>query len=142
MIRAVVDPNVIISAMLSREGSPAVVLRGWLRGEFEMIVSPLLLAELERALDYPKTQQRITSAEAGELVEWLTKGATMADDSPGPPPVRSPDAGDDYLISLASAQSAVLVSGDHHLLTLQRNLPVFKPADFLTLLREDLRQGT
>lgn len=107
-----------------------------------MIVSPLLLAELERALAYPKIRQRITSAEAGELVESLTKGATMADDFPGPPPVRSPDAGDDYLINLASAHSAVLVSGDHHLLSLQGNLPVFKPAHFLTLLRDDLREGT
>lgn len=140
MIRAVLDPNVLISAVLSREGSPAAVLRQWLRGEFETIVSPLLLAELERALAYPKLRQRITAAEAGEMVEWLAGGATMAEDLPGQPPVRSPDPGDDYLINLASVNAAVLVSGDHHLLSLRGKLPVFKPADFLTLLREELGQ--
>ena len=138
MIRAVLDPNVIISAVLSREGSPAEVLRQWLRGEFETIVSPLLLAELSRALAYPKLRLRISAAEADELLELLSRGATMADDLPGPPPVQSPDPGDDYLINLASTNSAVLVSGDHHLLDLRAKLPVFNPADFLNLLREDL----
>lgn len=140
MIRAVLDPNVIISALLSPQGSPAEVLWAWLQGDFEVVVSPLLLGELDRALEYPKLRQRITSAEAGEVLELLATTATEADDPKDAPPVRSPDPGDDYLIALAAATSAVLVSSDDHLLGLRGRLPVFRPADFLALLRQELRQ--
>lgn len=140
MIRAVLDPNVIISALLSPQGSPAEVFGGWLRGEFEAIISPLLIRELERALAYPKLRRRITSAEAAEVLELLATTATVTDDPKEAPSIRSSDPGDDYLIALAAATSAVLVSGDDHLLVLRGKLPVFKPADFLALLRQELRQ--
>ncbi|MCA1705276.1 MAG: PIN domain-containing protein, partial [Actinobacteria bacterium] len=52
-MRAVLDPNVIISAVLSPGGAPARVMTAWLEGRYELVVSPLLLEELERALSYP-----------------------------------------------------------------------------------------
>ena len=138
MIRAVLDPNVIISALLSRQGSPAAVLRGWLGGRFETIVSPLLLGELKRALTYPKLRQRIDSSEAAAVLKWLADTATVVADPEDAPPVRSTDPDDDYLITLASTTGAVLVSGDEHQLVLRGEIPVFKPADLLLLLRDEL----
>lgn len=135
-MRAVLDPNVIISALLSPDGSPARALREWQHGGFELVVSPLLLAELERALAYPKLRRRIPPEETGAVVEWLVRAATVAPDPDGPPPLRSPDPGDDYLIALAAAQSALLVSGDDHLLGLGARLPVYSPGEFLGLLLE------
>jgi putative PIN family toxin of toxin-antitoxin system len=130
-VRAILDPNVIISALLSPDGSPARALREWQQGGFELIVSPLLLAELERALAYPKLRRRIDPEDAKALVDWLARAATTAPDPARPPPVRSPDPGDDYLIALAAAQGAVIVSGDAHLLQLVGKIPVHSPADFL-----------
>jgi len=135
-VRTVLDTNVIISALLSPEGSPARVLRAWQEGAFELIVSPLLLAEFERALTYPKLRRRIPPDEAVVAVEWLARSATVAQDPGGPRPVRSPDLGDDYLIALAAAQGALLVSGDDHLLGLASRLPIHSPAEFLDLLKE------
>jgi uncharacterized protein len=134
-VRAVLDPNVINSALLSPEGAPAYALREWQQGAFELIVSPLLLAELERALAYPKLRLRIEPETATAVVEWLARGAAMEPDPVGPPPVHSPDPWDDYLIALASAKGAILVSGDEHLLGLAGTLPVYPPAAFLDLLR-------
>ncbi len=133
-MRAVLDPNVIISALLSPYGSPAKVLRAWLDGAYDAVVSPLLLDELARALAYPKIRRRITAAEAEEVVELFREGADLRDDPAGEPPVRSPDAGDDYLISLAAASRAVIVSGDSHLLDLGEDLPVYSPAGFLEVI--------
>ena len=79
-MRAVLDPNVIISALLSRHGTPARVLREWQRGGFELVVSPLLLAELERALGYPKLRRRIDPGEATAVVEWLARSTPVAVD--------------------------------------------------------------
>jgi putative PIN family toxin of toxin-antitoxin system len=138
-VRAVLDPNVIISALLSSSGAPARLLRAWLHGRFELVVSPLLLAELERALGYPKLRKRIPPREARRIMEWIMDSATSARDPNQPPPVRSSDPGDDYLIALAATEQAALVSGDEHLLGIAADFPVFSPSRFLHLLGPDPR---
>lgn len=135
-MRAVFDPNVVISALLSPTGSPARALLAWQQGRFELVVSPLLLAELERALTYPKLRRRIAAAEAERVVAWLARAATVSPDPDRPPPVRSADPGDDYLLELAATENALLVSGDDHLLALRGKLPIYSPASFLALLEE------
>ncbi len=47
-MRALLDVNILISALLSRRGGPAQLLTRWLAGEFELVVSEALLSELER----------------------------------------------------------------------------------------------
>jgi len=133
-MRAVLDVNVIVSALLSRNGSPALVLRAWQEGRFELIVSPLLLAELDRALAYPKLRRRIAADEASAFVDWLRTAATVTSDPDGPLWLMSPDPGDDYLLALAAAEHATLVSGDDHLLSLADRAPVCAPGRFVELL--------
>jgi putative PIN family toxin of toxin-antitoxin system len=133
-VRAVLDANVIISALLLRSGSPAVVLRAWQDGQFELIVSPLLLAEIERALAYPKLRRRISAEEAEAVLDWLRRAATVAPDPPGSPTMQSLDPGDDFLLALAAAEHAVLVSGDDHLVLVAGEAPIHSPASFLSLL--------
>lgn len=130
------DVNVIVSAVLSRAGTPARVLRAWNQGEFELVLSSALLGELARTLAYTKISGRIPPAEARRLIRWLETFATVAEDPSEPPPVRSPDPGDDYLIALAAQEQAVLVSGDEHLLGLAAVIPARSPAAFLRLLEE------
>lgn len=134
-MRAVLDPNVLISALLSRRGTPARVLRAWVAGEFELIASPLLLAELGRALGYPKLRERIQKEEAEHFVAALARSAVVVADPASPPPVRSSDSGDDYLLALAASQQASLVSGDQHLLALRdAGFPIDSPGQFIKRL--------
>ena len=133
-MRAVLDPNALISGVLSPSGATAEVLRACDRGEFELLLSPMLLAELERALTYPKLRRRIPAEHAETLVGWLQEVATTAPDPAVGPSVRSADAGDDYLIALASSRRAALVSGDKHLLVLASEIPVFSAREFVELL--------
>jgi uncharacterized protein len=63
--------------------------------------------------------------------------ATLAEDPPDPAPVRSPDPDDDYLLALAIARRAFLVTGDQHLLGLRQDLPILTPAAFVSKLREN-----
>lgn len=133
-MRAVLDPNVIISGLISREGSPAQVLLAWQRGEFELVVSRLLLAELERVLTYPKLRRHISADDAETVLTWLRESATTAPDPSAPAPMNSADPDDDYLIALAAGERAALVSGDKHLLILRGRIPVYSPREFLDLL--------
>lgn len=137
-MRAVLDVNVLISALLSSSGAPAAIVRAWLDGRFELIASPLLLGELERALGYPKLRRRIPAEEAQTFIDWLARTAVVAKDPTTRPPIRSTDPNDDYLLALAAAESALLVSGDDHLLSLA-SAPVYSPAEFLALLQERAR---
>jgi putative PIN family toxin of toxin-antitoxin system len=135
-VRAVLDPNVIISGLLSATGTPSDVLRAFDRGEFEVVVSAKLLNELARALAYPKLRRHISEEEADAVVAWISDSATSVADPDDPPPVHSRDAQDDYLIALASAERVVLLSGDKHLLELDAEIPAFSPRKFLQLLSQ------
>lgn len=133
-MRAVLDPNVLISALLSSKGNPARILLAWEQGAFELVASPALLDELERALAYPKLRRLIPEADAAAALAWLRETAEVLADPPEAPPLRSPDPSDDYLIALAAQEQIPLVSGDGHLLGLADRLPILTPADFLKLL--------
>lgn len=133
-MRAVVDVNVLVSAVLSAGGPSAEILRSSRGGAFELIVSELLIAELARALGYPKLRKRIPAERANAFIAWLREHATVAADPAEPAPVRSPDPDDDYLLALAIDQRAFLVTGDQHLLGLGAALPIFTPAEFVEKL--------
>ena len=90
----------------------------------------MLLEELARALAYPKLRDRIAAPDAQAFVVWLQEQAVVVPDPITPAPVRSADPDDDYLLALAAEQSAVLVSGDRHLLAFSDSLPVMTAAAF------------
>lgn len=128
-MRAVLDPNILISALLSRSGSPARILTRWLAGEFELVSSEGLLEELGRALAYPKLRERSSEDEGAALIALLREEAILLPDPDEPAP-RSTDPGDNYLPALAESAQAVLVSGDQDLLALAGRLPVESAASF------------
>jgi putative PIN family toxin of toxin-antitoxin system len=133
-VRAVLDPNILISALFSPRGAPAEIFACWLHGEFDLVVSPALLGELERALAHPKLQAHVDEDDAAAFVLLLRRAAVLA---PEPPlgSHRSADPGDDYLLALAEAERAVLVSGDRHLLELT-DLPILAARAFLDALAD------
>lgn len=135
-MRAVLDVNVLISAILSSRGNPARLLIAWQAGAFELVVSPALLAELARALAYPKLARLIPAADADAFRAWIARSAVLAADPEVGPPIHSVDPNDDYLLALAAAERAILVSGDGHLTVLADRLPIRTPAEFLASLDE------
>ena len=133
-MRAVLDANVLISAILSPRGTPARLLLAWQAGAFDLVVSPALLVELRRALAYPKLTRLVPPADADAFVAWIGRSALLAADPEVEPPIRAVDPADDYLIALAAVEQAVLVSGDAHLTVLSDRFPVRRPAEFLASL--------
>jgi uncharacterized protein len=133
-VRAVLDVNVLISALISGTGAPARLLELWLAGEFELIASENLLAELERALAYPKVRERVTADDAARFVLLIRELADVVSDPEEPPRIRSEDPGDDYPLALAMYERAHLVSGDEHLLALRERAAVVSPREFLALV--------
>jgi uncharacterized protein len=133
-VRVLLDANVLVSALLSKAGAPARLLRLWSQGELELVVCPALLGELERILARPRLRSRIDPVEAERFLALLEAGAESVQDPEDPPPVRSVDPDDNYLLALAVREQVPLVSGDNHLLTLRDRAPILSPREFLERL--------
>jgi putative PIN family toxin of toxin-antitoxin system len=103
-------------------------------GEVELIASPHLLGELADVLHREKFRRYVDLEGVDAYLGLLHREATLVADSEGAPPLRSADPDDDYLIVLADANGAALVSGDRHLLDLADEAPIYSPADFLDVL--------
>ena len=59
-MRAVFDPNVLVSAMISAKGPPRELLHRWAGGSFELVVSAEILFELQEVLTRPKFRRYVT----------------------------------------------------------------------------------
>jgi putative PIN family toxin of toxin-antitoxin system len=129
-VRALLDVNVLISGLLARAGAPARLLAMWLEGEFELVVTERLLAELEATLTRPKLRRHFDDADVSAFLELLRGRAERVDDPDAEPLIRSRDPKDDYLIAAAASARATLVSGDAHLLELEGSIPVLSPRAF------------
>ena len=116
MLRAVVDPGVLISALISPSGTPAELVRRWLTGSVQFVWSPSLLDEFETVCSRPRFRQWFTEEEGRAVTGILRDAGERHDDTPGsasPPP----DDGDAYLVDLAVAANVdCLVTGDAALL--------------------------
>jgi putative PIN family toxin of toxin-antitoxin system len=128
----IVDANVFVAALLSPRGTAAQVVLGWANREYELIVSPLLLAELERVLRRPKFADSISPTEIDGLLDALREDATVRGD-PEPQPGLTRDPKDDYIVALAlTADADCIVSGDADLLDREAlDVPVITPRAFL-----------
>ncbi len=135
MPRAVLDTNVLVSALISPGGPSAAILLELRDGAFELVASPTLLAELRAVLGREKFPRYVTLAEAVAYVDLIGHEARIVDDpAPSAPPL-SADPDDEYLVDLARVAAVdALVSGDAHLLDLRDRLPVMTPAEFLAML--------
>ncbi len=138
MIRAVLDANVLVSAVLSPGGIPARIFRAWREDEFSLLTSPALLAELDRVLRYPRIKKRHGWSEE-EIESFLEDLAHVAIFTPGKLSlaVIEDDATDDrYLECAVEGGADFIVSGDAHLLALGhfREIQIITPREFLSLL--------
>jgi putative PIN family toxin of toxin-antitoxin system len=135
VIRVVIDPGVLIASLITRGGAPARIVRAWVDGMFELVVSARLLDELTSTLLRPKFRRWVSADDAVVFVETLRLAGIVIDDPTDVEPVsRDPD--DDYLVALArAAGAAVLVSDDADLTTLDlRDPTIVDPRRFLSTL--------
>jgi len=133
--RAVIDSSVLVSALIARRDTPpSQVLRAWARERFELIVSPQLISEVAGVLARPKFDRYVTPDEVADFLDMLRNDAVVHPDA-AVIERATRDPGDDYLVALAKAAEAVLVSSDRDLLDADiGDLEVLSARDFLDRL--------
>lgn len=119
MLRAVIDTNVLLSALLWR-GTPHRLLQQAESGVIRLISSPDLLAELADVLARPKFATALERTQIA--VPALMAQLQIFLEVIHPPPLAQPvcrDPDDDAVLALAlAAQADVVISGDDDLLSL------------------------
>ena len=110
-MRVVLDTNILISALISSVGSPAIIYNAWEDGKFTLLTCAQHLNELRVTLRKPRVAALIKPYKAGRLVNQIKRFAE--DVGPLPRVKRSPDPHDDFLLAMSEKGNAhYLVTGD------------------------------
>jgi putative PIN family toxin of toxin-antitoxin system len=129
-VRVVYDTNVLISA-LGWGGNPDQCVRRALDGDVALFVSPDLLNELARVMEYPRFE--FTDREKGAFFAAIISGSSVVNPNETIHEIQ-PDPDDDIVLECAvAADTTYIVSGDDHLRSLEqfRAIRILSPADFI-----------
>jgi putative PIN family toxin of toxin-antitoxin system len=130
-VRAVIDTNVLLAALLWR-GPPHALLEQVRAGTLSMVSSPALLAELADVIGRAKFDAILVKTNTSR--ERSLAQVRQLADVIEPPPLREPvcrDPDDDQVLALAlAAKVDLIVSGDNDLLSLGsfEGIPIIAPA--------------
>ena len=137
MIQAIIDTNILVSALIKPEGTVGPVLHRLRDGDYEIVLSEQLLTELVDVLNRPRIKEKYgldTEDIETVLALLLLRGRIVS-------PVERVDVCRDpkdnmFLEAALTAEADVIVSGDEDLLVLDsfRSIPVIGPAAFLQLI--------
>lgn len=134
-MRIVLDTNVLVSALLSRDGPPGRLLAAVKRGDVTPVTSEEQLQELHRVLGRLNAQVRPDEAES--LVDGLRAIGVIATDLPDVDDSPDPDDNRRILAPAIAEGADVIVSGDKkHMLLLGRvdEIPIVTARDALNWL--------
>ena len=138
MIKAVLDTNVFVSALIVKHGKPAQILDFARRKQFTVLLSEEILAEAREVLHRKRIRKRfiLSEDEVQSYLDGLRQtsvmiaGASVEDVIPNDPP-------DNLVLACAvGGEANYLVSGNEHFLALEkyRAIQMITPADFLQVL--------
>jgi uncharacterized protein len=138
-VRAVLDANVVASALIRPAGPPGRILRRFLRDRaFELVLSPAILDEVGRGLRYPRVRKRVRLSD-DELELWvggLALAAEVVPDRKGPVRIAEDPDDEKYLAAALEGRADFVVSGDRHLLALREHqaVRIVSPRRYLDLI--------
>ncbi len=139
MLRVLLDTNVLISAAIRPSGVPGQIVTAFLtRREFELVLSPMIVTEIEKTLRLPKIRKYLLEPDNAFL--WLADLAALADvvRDTGRIVGACRDPADDIVLAAAlEGRASVIVTGDDDLLALveYESVAIVTPRAFLELIK-------
>jgi putative PIN family toxin of toxin-antitoxin system len=140
MVRVVFDTNIFVSAFIQPRSPPGRLLARLIQGDgFELVLSASIIAEVSRALRYPKVRKRIglDDDDLDLRVAMLGLLATMVSVNSRTVAGVSRDPDDDAILAAAVEGCADYVAtGDHDLLAIgdYQGIRIVTPRAFLQRL--------
>jgi hypothetical protein len=142
-MRAILDTNILCSALITPGGPTDRLYRSWREGRFQLLTSEEQLEEFRRVTRYPHLRPFIEPAAAGAMYNELRRLAILLETLPVID--ASKDPGDNFLLAMAQAGEAdVLVTGDKQdLLSLKifQRTRIITARRFLTQLSDKVKRS-
>jgi putative PIN family toxin of toxin-antitoxin system len=141
-MRAVVDTNILVRALIMPQGTVGPVLLRLRRGEYTLLYAHPLLEELIDVLNRPRIRHKysLTEDDIQVVVSLiLLRGEAVA---PEQRITACRDPRDDKFLEVAvTGKADIIVSGDQDLLVLNpfAGIPILPPAGFLQMLDAETR---
>jgi putative PIN family toxin of toxin-antitoxin system len=136
-MRVVLDANIFVSALISSQGNPASIIRRWLDGGFDVLISQAIMDEIGRVTGYERIWRKYAQVRERRL-EWLT---LLAETGLWVEPknqlraIAADDTDNRYLEAAVEGGAQYIVTGDEHLLGIgvYLGIAIVSPATFITL---------
>lgn len=146
MLRLVLDANVLVSALISDRGSPAILLSYWQAEKIEVAYSAEIFNELERVLHYDKLRKyyHLPEDEVQRFLHFFKSHAILVAPLKTLSIIEHDPTDNRYLECALAGHAPYLVSGDKQLLDLQtyRDIQILTPAECVTLVRmKEIQEG-
>jgi hypothetical protein len=139
-MRAVLDANVFVRAILEPRGQPARVLDAWRAGVFDVAVCNDIIAEVREVLRRPRLRRRHgwSDEQISEFLALLREVAVVTTGEIQVKAVAGDPDDDMYLACALEAGADYVVSGDDHLRVLgsYRGVAILSARQFLAALAE------
>ena len=135
-MRAVLDANVYVSAILQPAGAPGRIVEKFLRdASFEAVLSPAIVDEVLRVFGYRKLRKLLRGLDAQLWFEDIVVLADVVADTPLSAICEDPDD-DKYLAAALEGRASRVVTGDRRFLALGEHagVAIVTPRAFLDLL--------
>ena len=142
-MRAVLDTNVIVSAVLSPGSPPDSILGASRRGAVDLVTSAPLLRELEDVLGRPQIAERLGWApeERASFIAALADFAVIVAPKEKLEAIKADPADNRVLEAAVAGTADYIVSGDRDLLELgsYQDIRILTPARFAAVLAASQR---
>jgi putative PIN family toxin of toxin-antitoxin system len=99
-LRAILDTNVLLSALIRVDSKPYKLVRAWLDGRFGLVSGEAQLEELRRVSRYEQVRRYFAPAEIGWLINRIRERALLVKQLPKVDVAGDP--GDNYLLAMAA----------------------------------------
>ena len=139
-VRVTADTNIVASGVARLrtrpDAAPVRFVRAWQAGQFTLVQSDPLLAEVDRTLANPYFTQRLPAAERQDFLALLRRRAVITPLTVTVAGIATHPEDDIVLATALSGNAQFVVTGDHKLLALKtyQGVIIVSVHEFLALL--------
>lgn len=136
-MRIVLDTNIYVSNLISDKGNPAKIVRWWLEGEFDVLVSQPIIDETLRVTGYERIQKKYVRVRENrlEFAVLISEQAVWIEPKEKLDVVVSDESDNRYIECAVAGNAQYIITGDDHLLDLREyeDIRIVTPAAFVAL---------
>jgi putative PIN family toxin of toxin-antitoxin system len=136
-MRLVLDTNIYVSNLISEKGNPAKIVRWWLEGEFDVLVSQPIIDEILLVSGYERIQKKYAQVRENRLeyAALIAEQALWIEPQEKLDVIAADESDNRYVECAVAGGAQYIITGDEHLLELgeYEGIRVLTPAAFVAL---------